>query len=46
LVEQIEAAREHYSWRAAARATIAGYAFDEEKANNAEDCRLAATATH
>ena len=43
--KQIAAATERYSWQQAARATLAGYALDEEKASNAENCPIAATAT-
>jgi glycosyltransferase involved in cell wall biosynthesis len=46
LVRQIAAAREHYSWRQAARATIAGYALTEQKVDNDQDCHIAATAAH
>jgi glycosyltransferase involved in cell wall biosynthesis len=45
LVKQIAAAKERYSWQQAARATIAGYALEVERASNAEDCPIAATAT-
>ncbi|HWE03255.1 MAG TPA: glycosyltransferase family 4 protein [Tepidisphaeraceae bacterium] len=45
LVRQIAAARDRYSWHQAARATMAGYALEEEKVRHAEDCPIAATAT-
>ncbi len=46
LLEQIKAAKSEFSWREAARATIAGYSLAEQKVTDAHACPIPATATN
>jgi glycosyltransferase involved in cell wall biosynthesis len=43
LQKQMRAAKAHYSWEAAARATLCGYAKADEKSTETHDCPVATT---